>query len=97
MATIVTFTPLQPPVRTPIRRRGCLLSHACEDVSGRTHQQKLPLGSVRGIIHLDALCAYCNAHFVWVEDRDLGTHAEAQAAPQAGGHPGARSTRPSKS
>lgn len=97
MATIVTFTPLQPPTRTQVRRRGCLLSHVCEDVSGRAHQQKLPLGSVRGIIHLDALCAYCNAHFVWVEDRDLAPHAEAHGEPLSTGEPGSITTKARKS
>jgi len=68
MATIITFTPLQATVRTEVRRRGCYLSHRCEDPNGGEHQQKMPLGSVRGITHLDALCAHCGAHFVWVED-----------------------------
>jgi hypothetical protein len=68
VATIITFTPLQPPVRTPVRGRGRLLPHRCQDVSGHRHQQRLPLGSVRGIMYLDALCLHCGAHFVWVED-----------------------------
>lgn len=83
MPTIITFTPLQPPVRTTVERRGCLLSHRCEDVAGVTHRQKLPLGSIRGIIHLDALCVHCGAHFVWVEDHHLSsvsTHELASAA-----------------
>jgi hypothetical protein len=66
--TIVTFTPLQPPTRTPVRGRGRLFSHRCEDVTGHKHQQRLPLGSVRGIMYLDALCLHCGAHFVWVEE-----------------------------
>jgi hypothetical protein len=65
---IVTFTPLQSPTRTPVRGRGRLLAHRCEDVSGHKHRQRLPLGSVRGIMCLDALCLHCGAHFVWVED-----------------------------
>ncbi len=68
MATIITFTPLQPPLRTPVRGRGRLLPHRCQDVGGHRHQQRLPLGSVRGIMYLDALCLHCGAHFVWVED-----------------------------
>lgn len=68
MPTIVTFTPLQAPARTPVRGRGRLLAHRCQDFMGRTHQQRLPLGSVRGIMYLDALCLHCGAHFVWVED-----------------------------
>jgi hypothetical protein len=65
---IVTFTPLQPPTRAPVKGRGRLFAHRCEDTSGRKHQQRLPLGSVRGIVYLDALCLHCGAHFVWTED-----------------------------
>ena len=68
MATIVTFTPLQPPARLSVKGRGRLLPHACEDVNGHRHLQRLPLGSVRGIMYLDALCLHCGTHFVWVED-----------------------------
>ena len=68
VATIITFTPLQPPLRTPVRGRGRLLPHRCQDVAGHRHQQRLPLGSVRGIMYLDALCLHCGAHFVWVEE-----------------------------
>lgn len=71
MATIITFTPLQAPARTPVRGQGRLLSHRCEDVTGRRHQQRLPLGSVRGISYLDALCLHCGAHLVWVDDETL--------------------------
>jgi len=67
---IITFTPMQGPVRTLFRGPGCVLSHSCEDASGASHRQKLPLGSVRGVTHLDALCAHCGAHFVWVEEVD---------------------------
>ena len=68
MPIIITFTPLQAPARTPVKGHGKLLPHRCEDVTGRRHQQRLPLGSVRGILYLDALCLHCGAHFVWVED-----------------------------
>ncbi len=68
MATIMTFTPLRPPVRTRVNGAGRLLSHACEDGSGGRHRQRLPLGSVRGAVYLDALCLHCGAHFVWVDD-----------------------------
>ncbi len=68
MATIVTFTPLQPPTRLRVKGEGRLLAHRCEDVLGHRHQQRLPLGSVHGILYLDALCLHCGAHFVWVED-----------------------------
>jgi hypothetical protein len=64
---IVTFTPLQPPSRMAVEGRGRLLSHQCDDVQGRRHQQRLPLGSVRGVLYLDALCLHCGSHFVWVE------------------------------
>jgi len=70
---LVTFTPLQPPTRTVINGRGRLLTHQCEDVQGQRHQQRLPVGSVRGILHLDALCLHCGAHFVWVEEEAPGT------------------------
>lgn len=68
MATIITFTPLQSPRRTPVRARGRLLLHICDDVNGRRHRQRLPLGSVRGVSYLDALCLNCGAHMVWVDD-----------------------------
>ncbi len=70
MPVIITFTPPQGTVRTLIRGQGCILPHRCESEGGKIHRQKLPLGSVRGIMHLDALCLYCGAHFVWVEDVD---------------------------
>jgi len=35
---------------------GRLLSHRCEDVTSHQNQQRLPLGSVQGIMYLDALC-----------------------------------------
>lgn len=66
--TIVTFTPLQPPQRTPVSGGGRLMVHECRDANGQKHRQRLPLGSVRGIFYLDALCLNCGAHFVWVED-----------------------------
>jgi hypothetical protein len=68
VATIVTFTPLQSPMRTRVKGEGRLLPHRCEDVLKHRHQQRLALGSVRGIMHLDALCLHCGTHFVWVED-----------------------------
>ena len=68
MPTIVTFTPLQAPARTTVRGRGRLFLHRCEDGTGHRHQQRLPLGSVRGIMYLDALCLHCGAHFVWVDE-----------------------------
>ena len=68
MPVIVTFTPLQPPSRMTVEGHGRLLSHGWEDVQDRRHQQRLPLGSVRGGLHLNALCLHCGSHFVWVED-----------------------------
>ena len=68
MPTIVAFTPLQPPQRTPVTGTGRALVHECKDANGQRHRQRLPLGSVRGILYLDALCLHCGAHFVWVED-----------------------------
>jgi hypothetical protein len=75
--TILTFTPLQAPTRTPVRGRGRLFPHRCEDVTGHKHQQRLPLGSVRGMTFLDALCLHCGAHFVWVEDEAPDVDARA--------------------
>ena len=68
MATILTLTPLQSPTRTPVKGRGRLLSHRCEDSGGHKHRQRLPLGSVRGVLYLDALCLHCGAHLVWVDE-----------------------------
>jgi len=70
MPVIITFTPLQSPVRTVVRSQGCVLAHRCEDITGVPHRQKLPLGSVRGVTHLDALCLHCGAHYVWVDEHD---------------------------
>lgn len=86
MPLLITFIPMQAPVRTRVRGAGHLLSHACEDVTGGRHRQKLPLGSVRGVTHLDALCAHCGAHFVWVEEVDDRPEAvgEAELASDAG-------------
>ncbi len=66
--TIVTFTPLKPPQRTPVSDRGRSLMHECQDGHGASHRQRLALGSVRGIFYLDAMCLHCGAHFVWVDD-----------------------------
>ena len=41
MATIITFTPLQPPRRTPVGAEGRLLLHVCEDVNGRKHRRAI--------------------------------------------------------
>ena len=67
MPTIVSLTPLQPPQRTPVTDKGRVMIHDCHDGNGHKHRQRLPLGSVRGIFYLDALCLHCGAHFVWVE------------------------------
>jgi hypothetical protein len=66
--TIVTFTPLQPPQRRQVPGSGSLTLHECRDAGGQKHRQRLPLGSVRGIFYLDALCLHCGAHLVWVDD-----------------------------
>jgi hypothetical protein len=68
MPTIVTFTPLQPPQRKTLSDKGHSALHECRDATGQIHRQRLPLGSVRGIFYLDALCLHCGAHMVWVED-----------------------------
>jgi hypothetical protein len=68
VATIVKFTPLEPPERTRVRQHGRSFLHECTDASGKSHRQRLPLGSVRGIFYLDAICLHCGAHYLWVED-----------------------------
>jgi hypothetical protein len=73
MPTIVTFTPLEPPRRTRVTGPGKMLNHACEDAAGQKHRQRLPLGSVRGIMYVDAVCLNCGAHFIWVEDGEPGS------------------------
>jgi len=80
MATILTFTPLQPPTRTSARGDGRVVLHHCVDVAGHHHQQRLPLGSIRGITYLDALCLYCGAHLVWVDDEPAATTPPTQRA-----------------
>jgi len=56
------------PRRTHVRGRGRSVTHQCSDSKGAEHSQRLPLGSVRGIFYLDAICPHCGAHFMWVED-----------------------------
>lgn len=80
MPRIVTYTPLQPPSSSNVRGRGKVCAHQCIDVSGQKHLQRLPLGSVRGVIYLDALCLHCGTHFVWDEGDDgtgFGGHEKA--------------------
>lgn len=68
MPTILTFTPLQAPKRQRVTGKGRMMHHGCEDATGDRHRQRLPLGSVGGIMYVDALCLHCGAHFVWVGD-----------------------------
>jgi len=68
MPTIIAHIPLQSPGRTQVKGSGRKLVHRCEDAAGHRHQQRLPLGSVRGVVYLDALCLHCGAHFVWTDD-----------------------------
>lgn len=68
MPTIVTYPLLRPPTSTPVRAAGKLCPHRCSDVTGEQHSQRFPLGSVRGVLYLDALCLHCGTHFVWVGD-----------------------------
>ncbi|GIW43218.1 MAG: hypothetical protein KatS3mg077_0500 [Candidatus Binatia bacterium] len=70
MATIITYTPLGSPKRERVNARGRVLLHRCEDVQGNPHRQRFPLGSVRDVFYLDALCLLCGTHFVWVEEPD---------------------------
>jgi len=68
MPTIVTFTPLQAPRYLRVEGEGRMYGHSCEDSGGVQHRQRLPLGSVRGIMYVDALCLHCGAHLIWIED-----------------------------
>ncbi|GIW40478.1 MAG: hypothetical protein KatS3mg076_1055 [Candidatus Binatia bacterium] len=70
MPKIVTYTPLAPPQETPISGEGKMVHHSCVDSTGKRHHQRLPLGSVRGILYLDAVCLHCGAHLIWIEDGD---------------------------
>jgi hypothetical protein len=83
MPTIVTYTPLQPPTHLTVRGPGKLCPHRCVDVTGQKHSQRLPLGSVRGVMYLDALCLHCGTHFVWVEDEEIKPPRKAAEATPA--------------
>jgi hypothetical protein len=74
--TIITFTPLTTPQRMNVSGKGRSLIHECRDANGKEYRQRLPLGSVRGIFFLDALCLHCGAHFVWVEDGEAAPPVE---------------------
>ncbi len=54
-----------------------MVSHVCEDTAGVRHRQRLPLGSVRGVMYVDALCLHCGAHLIWVEDEQPPGQREA--------------------
>lgn len=84
MPTIVTFTPLQPPQRTPVTGKGRITVHECKDANGQLHRQRLPLGSVRGVFYLDALCLHCGAHLVWVEEEspELADYSDEEETPE---------------
>ena len=70
MPTIITYSPLHPPVSTRTEGRGKSVVHECRDSSGHNHRTTFSLGSVRGIFYLDALCPHCGAHLVWVDDEE---------------------------
>jgi len=57
----------------PVSGSGKSVDHKCEDAAGNPHRQALPLGSVNGVFHLDALCLHCGAHLVWVDEDDPAT------------------------
>ena len=82
MPTLITFTPLQSPERIPVTGKGRTLNHECRDGQGEVHRQRLSLGSVRGIFYLDAVCLYCGAHVIWVEEDspDLSQYEAARKA-----------------
>lgn len=75
MAVIVTFKPLAGPTRVHVHSRGRLVTHRCEDQFAHKHRQRFPLGSVKGVVYLDALCLHCGAHLVWVEEEDEASSA----------------------
>jgi hypothetical protein len=68
MPRIVVYSPAQPPREELAETPGRTVLHKCRDATGQRHRQRLPLGSVRGVFYLDALCLYCGEHLVWVED-----------------------------
>lgn len=70
MATIITFSPLQPPTRSPATGKGKSVVHECEDSTGHRNRQLFMLGSIKGVFYLDAFCFHCGAHLVWVENEE---------------------------
>jgi len=68
MPTIVNADPRQSADRIDVRGRGHSIPHQCRDKKGVVHRQRLPLGSVRGVFYLDAICPHCGAHYLWVAD-----------------------------
>lgn len=85
MPTIITFTPLAPPRRVRVAGKGRMLNHVCNDTTGSRHRQRLPVGSVRGIMYVDALCLHCGAHFIWVEDDSNPATNPAPTTPKRAG------------
>lgn len=72
MPTIVKSAPGDSSEKLPVKGTGRSLLHECADANGKSHRQRLPLGSVRGIFYLDAICLHCGAHFIWDDDVDSG-------------------------
>ena len=70
MATIITYSPLQPPTLSAVTATGESVAHECQDSTGKRHRQHFPLGSMKGVFYLDALCGHCGAHLVWTEDEE---------------------------
>lgn len=75
MPTVVTFTPLRAPEHLEVDGHGRMFNHSCEDAAGLRHRQRLPLGSVRGIMYVDALCLHCGAHFIWIDSDEPSAQA----------------------
>ncbi|GBD27988.1 hypothetical protein HRbin30_03346 [bacterium HR30] len=83
MPIIVTYTPLGAPKRERVKGSGRIVTHRCQDVHGVTHRQRFPLGSVRGVTYLDALCLHCGAHLVWVDEPDPQPNRGTDSFPQS--------------
>jgi hypothetical protein len=68
MPTIINVDARHGAERIEVRGKGHSIPHQCRDAKGATHRQRLPLGSVRGVFYLDAICPYCGVHYLWVAD-----------------------------
>jgi len=81
LPTIITVPVAQPAQRTSVKGVGRMVKHECTDSDGKTHRQRLALGSVRGVFYLDSICTHCSAHLIWVEEDspDLAEYERARS------------------